>query len=66
MLNCLNYSLQSEFHCNQNSERVEAKELSQMQLSLLHPLGTMSHRVIEGGSERKKKSISIPESKCIE
>jgi hypothetical protein len=30
-----------------------------MHLSLLHPLGTVSHRVTEGGPEKEEKSISI-------
>jgi hypothetical protein len=31
-----------------------------MQLSSLHPLGTMSHRVIEGGLKEKKKLLVHP------
>jgi hypothetical protein len=32
---------------------------------LLHPLGTISHRVLEGGLKENKQNINIPESKGI-
>jgi hypothetical protein len=40
-----------------NHERVEVKELPppSLQLSLLHPLGTMNHRVIEGDLKENKQ-----------